>query len=565
MTYYYIPDTKTFYQFYDEVATRRAHSLINRGKLIYNYPMISKESRETSLYRVLHKDGTLSFIGDTKHVQKNQPFAFRNASRPLSEVDLLEKLQKASLPVKGEPTDILGWGGDSVCFRIKDGASRYVGVLRSNREPENWDHLTDHWRREQDINQAFAPNTIPQHIAVVSGIDDQPAVLKITPEVPGAPMSEVGGAYLFVNRQLMEQYIEVTKRNLRRFIHTGIIADPIGHIKSNRWLSLFERYGLFFFNTSNFVVDFERNNLVVVDCESDDIRKQPPHRKVQLFSRAFGMAVNIVTLEAFKGINSLRDRVFVTPSTKTEVDRIKGTEDLKQGFTEAVDLFNASGLNYRVVGSFATAATINNAGGEYYLSPYRKDRTIRDIDILILDQDKERAQKLADEYNARREQNPYFPKIELSIHRVFEDDKGYPENRPIILPIFVTRSAMDKDGNFYQIFSGESSQIPGRYLASVCQNYEGIEFPTLEPGVLAGLYLTRMGVFKSKDVDKVTTMLGLTNAQIPSEFIDFSKKLRTNWPNLYRNFLLRELMYHFSGGLIRKGLFSSLRSQFLRG
>lgn len=525
--------------------------------------MISKEAVEGNLYQVHHKDGTMSFIGDSNHVQKNQPFAFRNASVPLSEADLLAKLRDASLPIKGEPTEILGWGGDSVCFRITDGDTRYAGVLRSNREPENWDRLMNHWQREQNMNHAFAPYTIPQQMVVVSGIDNQPAVLKITPEVPGAPVSEIGGQYLFLNRQLMEQYIDVTKKNLRRFVTTGIIADPIGNIKSNRWVSLFERYGLFFFDTSNFVIDFEKNSLVVVDCESDDIRRQPPHRKVQLLSRAVGMGVNIAILEAFKGIHLLRDKVFETPTSKDRVDCVKGSEELKRGFAEAVDLFNTSGLNYRVVGSFATAATINNAGGEFYLSPYRKDRTIRDIDILVLDQDREKAQSLVDEFNSRREQNHYFPKIELSLPRALKEDAGDPESKPVILPVIITRSAVDGEGNFYQIYSGEKVQIPSEYLKPVSQAYEGVEFPTLEPGVLAGLYLTRMGVFKSKDINKVTTMLGLTSSQIPEEFIDFSKKLRTTWPNLYKNFLLRELMYHFSGGLIRRGLFSELRTRIL--
>ncbi|MBI2338601.1 hypothetical protein HYU95_05475 [Candidatus Daviesbacteria bacterium] len=528
--------------------------------------MVNKEVSPgiPGLYQVYHKDGTSSFLGDTRRVRKNQPFAYRNSSTPLSEATLIAKLQEAVLPIRGKPTDILGWGGDSVCFRITDGNSRYAAVLRSNREPENWKHLMDHWKREQDINKAFSPRTIPQHIMIVNGIDNQPAVLKVTPEVPGAPMSEVSGAYLFANKQLMEQYIDITKGNLRRFVATGIIADPIGHIKSNRFSSLFERYGLFFFNISNFMVDFQRNSLVVVDCESDDLKRLPPHRKVQLFSRAFGMVVNIAILEAFRGVNSIRDKIFSDPSSKTEVDNISGTEQLNQGFAEAVNLFNASGLDYRIVGSFSTAATINSAGGDYHLTPYRSDRTIRDIDILVLDQDQDYAKRLADEFNAKREQNPFYPRIELSLPKVFEEDKGYPESRPAVLPLIVTRLAMDRLGNFYLVYSGKHTQIPTAYLDPICQAYEGVKFPTLEPGVLAGLYITRMGVFKFKDVEKITTLLALTKAQISVEFLDFAKILRTNWPGLYKNSLIRELMYYFSGGLIRKGLLSSLKSKFSR-
>lgn len=532
----------------------------------YNYTMISNEhitESDAGLYQVHHRNGTVSFIGDTKKVQKNIPFAFRNSSQPLSEADLLLKLQEAALPIKGTPTQILGWGGDSICFRITNGDSHYAAVLRSNRNPENWEHLMEHWDREQEINRTFAPYTLPQSMVVVNGIDNQPAVLKVTPEVNGAPMSEVSAAYLFVNNQLMEQYIDVTKRNLRNFISSGIIADPIGHIRSSRIKSLFERYGLFFFNTSNFMIDFQGNNLVVVDCESDDIKKQPPHRKVQLLSRAFGMSVNIAILEAFRGFNFIRDKVFPDRSLKTEVESTPGIDQFKQGFAETVSLFKKSGLNIRIVGSFATSATINNAGGEHYLTPNKKDRTSRDIDVLVLDPNIDRAKELADTFNARRKQNPYFPKIELTLPRVFRENEGFQESRPVILPVVVTRTAFDEAGGFHLAYEGKHIQLPNDYLNPVEQTYEGIRFPTLAPGVLAGLYLTRMGVFKSKDTDKVTDLLILTGAKIPTEFIDFSKVIRTGWPDLYKNFLTREFLYHFSGGFIRKGLFTELKSKLV--
>ncbi|MBI4226471.1 hypothetical protein HY612_05155, partial [Candidatus Roizmanbacteria bacterium] len=162
------------------------------------------QRRKSGLYQIPHKDGTISFIGDTTSVKENVPFAFRNSSTPLDEEELIGKLQEASLPVKGKPTHILGWGGDSVCFRITDGDTQYAAVLRSNRESENWQDLQTHRDREQDINQAFSPYTIPQNLMVVNGIDNKPAVLKVTREIPGATLSEVSGTYLFMNRKLMD-------------------------------------------------------------------------------------------------------------------------------------------------------------------------------------------------------------------------------------------------------------------------------------------------------------------------------------------------------------------------
>ncbi|MBI5452792.1 hypothetical protein HY945_04995 [Candidatus Gottesmanbacteria bacterium] len=518
---------------------------------------------ERKLFQVPHTDGTISIIGNTSHVDKNRPFALRNSSTPISEADFKTIFQEtASLPVKGKLTDIVGWGGDSVCFRITDGNTRYAAVIRSNREPEKWDALKEHWDREQAIHHDFQPYTIPQNIVIVNGIDNEPAVMKITREVPGAPFSEISGFYLLIDKQLAKQFSDITRKNLRRFLTSGIIADPIGHIKTSKLRSIIERYALFFFDISNMVVDFEKNSLVVVDTEADDINKQPPHRKVQLLARAIGMGVDIGILELFKTLNTVRERVFPVPIQKKDVDAIQGVDELKKGFSEAVDVLNTSGLNYRIVGSFATAATINNAGGDFYLTPYRSDRTIRDIDMLVLDQNVDKARKLAEEYNVKRELNPFYPKIILSIPKIFEDDQGYPENKPTVLPIIVTRSAIDKSGNFHLVYSGEHKEIPVSYLDPVNQTYEGIEFPTLSPGVLAGLYLTRMGAFKSKDVEKVANLLDLTKAQIPVEFLDFAKTVRGKWPILYRKFLIRELLYHFSGGLIRKGMISSIKSSF---
>ena len=515
---------------------------------------------EARLYSVHHKDGTLSFIGDTKNINKNQPFAFRNASTPLNEGDLINKLQEAALPLKYERREVLGWGGDSVCFRISDGNAHFVGVLRSNREPENYEGLKQHWNREQEINQVFAPYSTRQHLVIVNGIDNHPAVLKVTPEVRGAQLSEISGMYLFVNKKLMNQYVDIMGRNLKRFFSSGIIADPIGHIKTSKLRTIFERYGLFLFDTSNLMIDFERNSLIVVDCEADDIAKQPPHRKLQLLSRALGMGVNIALIDLFLGLNYIRDKAFSLPSSKHEVDKIPEIEQFREGFSNAIGKLNASRLDYRVVGSFATAANINSVGGNYYLAPYRRDRTIRDVDVFIVDRDLEKAKKIAEEFNQQRQEKPYYPQINLSLPQLLEENKGYSEDKPVILPVVVTKTAFDKSGNFYLVYNHANVQLPLDYLEPVYQSYEGADFPTLKLGVLAGFYLTRMGVFKSKDIEKVALLLGLTNAQIPSEFLDFSKTLRREWPILYRNFLVRELMYHFSGGLIRKGIISSIKS-----
>ncbi len=524
--------------------------------------MVAKEAYPSHLYQIHHKDGNLSFIGDTRSVKKDSPLAYRNSSMPISDADFGAKLDQASLPLNRGTTKIIGWGGDSVCIRLGNGSDRYAAVLRSNREPGNWDSLLKHWRREQESNIIFHPHTIPEALVIVNGIDGQPAVMKIAREVTGATLSEVSSLYLFLNRRIIEQYIHWSKTNLKRFLHERVITDPIGHTNSNTLKALFEKYGLFLFESSNLMIDFQHNNLVMIDGESDDFRNLPPHRKVQLLSRAVNMGVSIGILELFQGIHKVHDRLFPSSIDKEQTDNTPGVDQLKEGFAETIRILDDSRLNYRIVGSFAAAATINAAGGNYYLTPFRRDRTIRDIDVLVLDGDPDRVEKVKSEINSRKKQNHFYPEISFVIPRVFERSQSYVESRASILPLLITRIAMDCSGNFYLVYEEKYTQLPMDYLNPIYKTYEGVVFPTLEAGVLAGLYLTRMGVFKSKDIEKVATLLDLTKAQIPVEFLDFSRVLRTNWPTLYRNFLIRDIIHYFSGGLLSRGIYSYIISRF---
>ncbi len=527
--------------------------------------MAAKEAYQTiepHLYQIRHKDGNLSIIGDTRGILTHRPLAFRNSSAPISEADFVAKLDKVSLPLQRKAVEIIGWGGDSVCIRFGEEKDRFTAVLRSNREPGNWGSFLDHWKREQEANLIFHPYTYPEALAVVNGIDNQPAVMKIAREVPGATLSEISAMYLLLNRRIIGQYLDWSKTNLIRFLYTGIITDPIGHTNSNVYKSLFEKYGLFLFDASNLMINFQNNNLVMVDSESDDIRIPPLHRKVQLVSRAVGMGISIGVLEILKGLHKVHDRFFPDSTEKEYVEKTPGVEELKKGFADTISLLNASGLNYRIVGSFATAATINAAGGNYYLTPFRRDRTIRDIDVIVLDDDQFKIEQVSKEINSRRKNNPFYPSVAMSIPRIFDGKNGYSERKATILPVLITKPAIDKAGNFYLVYEDKYTQIPKDQLNPVNQTYEGVVFPTLRAGVLAGLYLTRMGVFKSKNIEKVTTLLELTKDQIPVEFLDFSKILRTNWPILYRNFLIRELIYYFSGGLISRGIYSYIISHF---
>lgn len=525
--------------------------------------MVAKEAykvAEPHLYQIHHQDGNLSIIGDTRGVQTHRPLAFRNSSVPISEADFVAKMDKASLPLQRNAANIIGWGGDSVCIRVGEEKDRFAVVLRSNREPGNWQSFLNHWKREQEANLIFHRYTFPEALAVVNGVDNQPAVMKIAREVPGATLSEVSAMYLLLNKRVIGQYLDWSKTNLIRFLYTGIITDPIGHTNSNVYKSLFEKYGLFLFDASNLMINFQNNDLVMVDSESDDIRIPPLHRKVQLVSRAVGMGISIGVLEILKGLHKVHDRFFPDSTEKEYADKTPGAEELKKGFADTISLLDASGLNYRIVGSFATAATINALGGNYYLTPFRRDRTIRDIDVIVLDDDQLKIEQVSKEINSRRKQNPFYPSVAIFKPRIFDGKNGYSERKATILPVLITKPAIDHAGNFYLVYEDKYTQIPKDHLHPVNQTYEGVVFPTLRAGVLAGLYLTRMGVYKSKNIEKVATLLELTKDQIPVEFLDFSKVLRTNWPILYRNFLIRELIYFFSGGLISRGIYSYITS-----
>jgi len=122
-----------------------------------------------------------------------------------------------------------------------------------------------------------------------------------------------------------------------------------------------------------------------------------------------------------------------------------------------------------------------------------------------------------------------------------------------ILPTEFTRISVDAEGNNYLTYKNVNTWIPKAQLEPVLASYEGIEFPTVNPGVLAGFALTRGGSVKPRDLNKIRVLFDQTSFHIPSEFRDFAQSIRHQHPVAHRNFLIREWLNYWSGGFISGG------------
>ncbi len=350
-------------------------------------------------------------------------------------------------------------------------------------------------------------------------------------------ISEIQSPYVLMNKTLINQHLKIIKGALRIYKETG--AVPIG--QSNLP-----------FDSADLCVDIHNNSLVL-----GNLGLNVPNNPMLWVG---GRAIEIATLEFFKLLHKIHSNTLVDPTTKDQVDQSPGIAQFNEGFAEAVAAFDREGMDYRILGSFGLAASINRAGGDFYLTPRRANGVRRDADFVLLNGDPRRAKQLVTSLNTRQKAAPYYPEISLNIAKPFEVGENVTDHRARYLPFVVTSVAKDGRDNIHLTFNESSVPLPGEYMEPSYAEYAGTRFPTLQSEVLAGFYLTRMAIYKSKDVEKVTQMLRLSTKPIPPEFINFAQELRVKYPDLYRNGLMREMLYHFSGGTIRTGSIASAKA-----
>lgn len=510
---------------------------------------------QESVYKILHRDSTITFLGASR--LRPRITSLIKLAMPTTESEIDHRLAEAKLPFQTKVGPILGWGGFSVATRFTNPHHRrFAAVLRSSTDLD-YPRIVEKWKKEKAANDAFTPYAIKQSLILSDGIDHKPTPVKISPEVDGATFSELSVFYLARVPRLLDQYLDITIRNLKYFLSHGEMVELFGgHIFQNPIARYLDRLAVFPFNVSNLMVDFQTNNVLLVDSEPQSIKDSHPRLKAQLGLRILGLGANVVLLNILRGINYLRNKLFSIPTQEKEVKKMAGYDQFIAGFAEVINDLNQSGVDYRVLGSFAIAASLQGAGEDYFLAPKRSNDTIRDIDVKILSGDPEIIKGLETKFRFKKIKVPFYPEVSLGI-------PISQEGLPTIFPITITSISVDQNGHHYLVFKENQKQIPGKYLDPVVVSYDGIQFPTVSSDVLAGFALTRFGALKAKDVDKVTRMLGANRVQIPLEFLDWAKKLRQSFPDHYRNAMIRDAIYHFTGGHLANGQLSKIVSFFI--
>jgi len=517
---------------------------------------------ERKPFYVQHRDGTSTILGAKDHSFS----AFVSPSHPISEGDIESKIKQVSLPFEDRPATIVGWGGFSVAVRLENSLSpdttREVVIFRPLSPEDSINPLKKvslSWQNEQTVNQQFTPFTIPQHLVIVNGIDGKPTALKVAKEVEGATFKDSSLLAVLNNTSVLEQYIQFCRKALGVFISEGKLVDSSGHLARNKLRQVW--IGMVPFYSDNLMIEYCSNKLVFVDCDVKPsihfFHKADWLQKMGILMRAGFMEITAVAAKTFTLAHRARDLFFEEDYTKINRDRIKSSEEYRNftgGLREIVQTLNDAEVNYRVVGSIGIAGIIQSGGGEFYLTPKRVNQSGRDVDIIVLDHNSEKIARLQKYLIERSKKIKGYPPASLVTPIEIDENTSearYPHDR--ILPTEITKVGIDQGGKIYQVYKDLVSVIDGQLLESVIVEYEGIPFPTMAPGVLAGYYLTRGGNFKLKDLKKIEVLFAYEKFHVPVEFRDFAQTIRHSYPKLYRNFLVRELLNYWSGGLISGG------------
>lgn len=515
---------------------------------------MTTESKVNFDKTITHPDGTLSYFGNMAGALNIQKLP----TQPEGTINWQAKLDSLALPLRNGKPQILAWGLHSLAFTTTaTNGHPVVAVLSQNPFYQSGESSRARRAEDQRISAEFSEFTLPQSFVVTEGLNpSRPALMKLAPQVAGATLHELGLLHLGYNQDLLEQWSRFTLKAIGYFLRTGDWIDTIGHLSSSYPVMILERLGLLPFASSNLMVDYTNNQLFLVDCEP--YKSSNLKWKIILSAHLAGAAVGFLAAQGMISAGSLRDRLFAQPTRLEEV-KVSDPENncFLEGVADAIEILNQSDLNYRVVGSLAIAATIQSRGGDFYLTSCRGNRSRRDIDIIILGERTDEVGCLQRLFDEKRRTIPAYP--EVSLHPSLQLEKlDYEDCKTPRLQICLTRIAIDKYGQTYLTFKDVRKKIPVSFFDPVYQNYDGICFPTVEVGTLVGLTLTRNGGFRTKDFNRLP-FLNLEPDDIPQEFISFVKALRTTYPTIYRNTMLREFVYHLSGGYLLGGRLQALR------
>lgn len=225
----------------------------------------------------------------------------------------------------------------------------------------------------------------------------------------------------------------------------------------------------------------------------------------------------------------------MTPERPHKVSSTEGNHTPEAYFNslqmviQKLDEAKSRGLVYAVVGGVALIGTT----GELY-SPLRENGTVRDLDLLILEDPQQAVVTINKEVERERQKGKAIQPIEFN--RVQAANYN---------PTFQTLGRFKRIANGYAlVFRKVEHELPAETMAiKQCQlksPWGAISFDTLPPGTLLHMYLDRVGTLKAKDMKKIrdfSRTLSRTGTVHFAEghekyqaFHDFAEAMRAEYP-----------------------------------
>lgn len=196
-----------------------------------------------------------------------------------------------------------------------------------------------------------------------------------------------------------------------------------------------------------------------------------------------------------------------------EVKETKEEKEAKDAYTKALktifDKLNTSSLDWRLVGGTAL---------NFYLgkvpSPYRSNGTVRDLDIIVLNEKPDEVKEMNKffrkemiEFNKTYDKTPVYPQVDFTPVK----NKDYlKKSKKNPIPQIMTHILRDGSRFFLQfrdILEEINPQVLEPYWLEIKTGKETFKAKSVNPQTLLHLYLSRLGYIKPKDVEKLKNFL----------------------------------------------------------
>lgn len=478
---------------------------------------------EVRKYSIQHPNSRETFFG---------PYVTEDATLPkkISETEAKQLLEELKLPLANEEKKIIAYGEHSIAFRfLGPGNKIYIGVARYPGKETNLDHELRTIKISDEMVASLEGHANNSWHVIAQDKDSRPILLKISPEIQGSTLESIGVLHLLGNPEALKNYVKLCKK-LMQLITKEKSFDITGFEGFRKFLPFVSR---------NIVLNLGSSEVTAIDVEVLEEHEKNKFSNIKGATKLLLYFSNIsFSALVATGVNSILDSTHYRSDEK-KFDNSKETIDTTESLKKIISLMNESGLEYRIVGGFAYAAYLQQAGVEYELSANRFDGTKRDVDIFILSEKD-------DAYEALKEKialEGVNLNLEVSIQRL---DSHEPHH-------IRTGTHIREDGSIFLQFDTLTQNLPSSAFENTTVTYNGVSFPTLPLASLVGQTISRQGSIPLQDLAKIGLCYeAYPKLQVPSEYLDMAKRVREEKPNEYRHWMIKQWIELLTGNRTNK-------------